>query len=206
MKLNRSIFLAVLLAIAAVPLASNAQVFVPDSAPEPANIAELRRNANMETLEQCSVPVIAVQGDWIKLHGPDEFFEILLPPDWRLEALDSTPGMFPVPRATFRGANGDRISVARKANGATSMAFMRNEAGVIKPERHCEVSDDKAGSILSFYSGIHTITGAIRSVVLGDAVTPEGKRYGLDVASASPARIDTLVALAGRAIIAGRQH
>lgn len=181
-------------------------MFVPDSAPEPANIAELRRNASMERLEQCAVPVIAVQGDWIKSLGPDEFFEITLPPDWRLEKLDSTGGMFPVPRATFRGANGDRISISRKANGATSASFMRNEAGVVKPERQCEVSNDKSGSILSFYSGVRTITGAIRSIVLGDAVTPQGKRYGIDLGSASPARLDTLVALAGRAILTGPQH
>ena len=206
MKLNRSIFVAVLFVIAAVPLASNAQIFVPDSVPEPANIVELRRNAKMEILEQCPVPAITVQSDWIKSLGPDEFFEITLPPDWRLEKLDSTAGMFPVPRATFRGANGDRISIARRANGATGMSYMRNEAGVMKPEKQCEVSNDKSGSILSFYSGIHTMTGAIRSIVLGDAVTPQGKRYGIDLGSASPARIDTLVALAGRAILTGPQH
>jgi hypothetical protein len=213
MKLNRSIVVVVvlLLLFAAAPSESESQTvepqikFIPLNTPEPANISELRRNSKMEKLDQCSVPVITVGGDWTRSLGPDEFFEITLPPDWRLEKIDST-GLVPDPRATFRGANGDRASITRRANGATSMSYMRNADGVIKPERQCEVSNDKSGSVFSFYSGVITTSGAVRSIVLGDAVTPEGKRYGIDLASASSARLDTLVAFVSQAILTGRQH
>jgi hypothetical protein len=70
--------------------------------------------------------------------------------------------------------------------------------GVVKPDRQCEVSNDKSGSILSFYSG--------QGRVLGEAVTPEGKHYGIAVTSTSPANLDTLVALVTRAVLTSRQH
>ena len=138
--------------------------------------------------------------------GPDEFFEITF---HRIGAWKSWTAQAACSPCHARRSEAQMEIEYRFRGRPTVPRALRsceNEAGVVKPERQCEVSNDKSGSILSFYSGVRTITGAIRSIVLGDAVTPQGKRYGIDLGSASPARIDTLVALAGRAILTGRQH
>ena len=198
MKLNSSALVAVLLLVAAASSETKAQTpqlfFQPDTSLETANMAELRRGHQIQKLAQCALPVIAVHGDWITSRGPDDYFWITLPPDWKREKYDR----FPLPGAAFGAANGDGISVTRLAFAAAGMPSLRNEMGVVKPDRQCEVSNDKSGSILSFYSG--------QGRVLGEAVTPEGKHYGIAVTSTSPANLDTLVALVTRAVLTSRQH
>jgi hypothetical protein len=200
MNLNPSALVGVLLVVGAAPLTTRAQTpqlfFQPDTSLEPATIAELRRGAQIQKLAQCALPVLAAQSDWVRSRGPDDYFEIGLPPNWKLEKLDSIP----LPRATFGAANGDRISIARMAFATSGRPGMFNPAGVIQPERNCEVSNDKSGSILWYFSDDG------RFAVLGYAVTPEGKHYGIGLSTFTSANLDTLVALATRAVLTSRRH
>jgi hypothetical protein len=77
---------------------------------------------------------------------------------------------------------------------------MINPTGVLQPERNCEVSNDKSGSILWYFSDDGSF------VVLGAGVTPEGKQYGIELSTFTSANLDTLVALVTRAVLTSRQH
>jgi hypothetical protein len=199
MNLNPSILVAVLLVVAGASSETKAQTpqlsFQPDTSLEPSTIAELRRSARIQKLAQCALPVLAVQSDWVRSRGPDDHFEISLPPNWKLEKLDSIP----LPRATFGAANGDRISIARMAFATSGRPGMFNPIGAIQPERNCEVSNDKSGSILWYFSDDGSF------FVLGAGVTPEGKQYGIEVSTFTSANLDTLVALVTRAVLTSRR-
>jgi len=47
--------------------------------PEPTTIDELRRGDRIKKLKACSVPSVARGDGWIRLRGPDDFFDIDLP-------------------------------------------------------------------------------------------------------------------------------
>jgi hypothetical protein len=174
--------------------------------PEPANIDELRKASKVKKLKQCKLPELRSGEGWIKSLGPDEFFEIELPPNWIQKEGDSSDTFFPDPQASFKSAKGDRIIITRQAYTSIGLPFVKNAYGVVKPQSQCEITDKHSGSFLSFYGASRGQSGRMFYQALGTGVTPQGKRYGITLLAYTPADLDTLAAIATKAILAGRSN
>jgi hypothetical protein len=175
--------------------------------PEPKNIQELKRGAKVTNLTPCQLPTVSAASDSVQIVAPDEFFEITLPGGWSLIKIDSLDAMLPDLRATLRNSKNDYIIVIRRAREAIGLPYMMNAeaTAVITPASQCEVTDQKAGSLLSFYGPSPNASRTIRYRALGEGVTPQGKRYGIELVAGTAADLDTIAALVTRAILTGRK-
>jgi hypothetical protein len=172
--------------------------------PEPANIAELRRTNRLEPMEQCGLAHVSLPAGTTTASAPDSTLKVSLPGDWSLFETDTS---YFYPKARFRSHAGNYVEIMHLATGNSSRSFMmKDPATRMKPVRECEVSNDTAGSIWTFYEfpwkGKGPPVTAYRA--MADAVTPGGRRYDLSVLASSIPERDSLVALVSDAVLAQR--
>jgi hypothetical protein len=89
------------------------------------------------------------------------------------------------------------FSAERIAHGQTGRPYLSDSGVVIPPDKECEASSSKAGTIWALYV---THRGD-RADALGDAVTTGGRRYHLHLFAPTAQRLDTLVSLVSAATL-----
>jgi len=174
--------------------------------PEPANIAELRRKNRLEPMEQCDLARVSLPAGTTTASVPDGTMMVNLPADWSLFKTD-TPFFYP--RARFRNHADNYVEITHVKTGNSSRKYLmiRKDIAIrMKPARECEVSNDIAGSIWTFYEFPPVGNGPAATTyrAMADAVTPAGRRYDLEVGASSIPERDSLVALVSDAILARR--
>lgn len=169
--------------------------FKRSNTPEPTSIAALRSINHLGIGRQCSLASVDSNAEWRILTGPDAF-SISMPRPWRQIKLDTTTTLLTYPTATFSDRRDNYLKVSRVATGASGRTFVASS----RPTDECEISNEKAGSVWLFYT-FQIDANDARYSGYGDAVTSGGRRYKLEVNAWTKGYRDSLVTIAGRAVL-----
>lgn len=165
--------------------------------PELRNIQQLR-GVRLEQLTPCQLPEIAVPSSGTVAISTDGTFKMHLSREWVRTHIDTTSTNFRPPEVTYRNPAVGSISIMRITNGAAGRSFSADSTGEPWPVAlMCEVSNDSAGSIWTFYNN----GGKGGYSALADAITPQGKRHKFSVYSPSQAQRDSLASLIAFAVL-----
>ena len=169
--------------------------------PEIHEIARLRELNKLEEMAQCSLPAPSKGVAPVIAAGPHFEFIINVGPEWRRMEVDTGSAGFD-PSATFRDKRGRSIRIIRVARGGVSRSFLADSLGHELPSDECEVSNEKAGSIWSFYppKSPAVLIRTKKHFGLADAITASGKRFQFDVSADSPGERDSLASIVAEAV------
>ena len=159
---------------------------------EPNDLAALRAVSNHGQLGQCGIAAAPASADWIYLDASDDGLKLKLPPDWKVTSRDTiaAPQPFGGVESRMKDSALRSIRVKRVANSLASRSYIKD----VKPDRQCEMSTARHGSIWSLYS-IATQSGppgANIYIGFGDLLTAGGKRYHVSVSAGTEGDRDWL--------------
>ena len=157
---------------------------------DPSDMAALRAVSNHGQLTQCNIAEAPATVDWIYLTASDDGLRLKLPPDWKVTSRDTIPAPPPLGGVEIRMKDPAMrsIRVKRVANSLASRAYIKD----LKPDRQCEISTSRHGSIWTLYSLPVTAgpAGSIIYIGFGDLLTAGGKRYHVTVSAGAEADRD----------------
>ena len=165
--------------------------------PELRNIQQLR-GVRLEQLTPCRLPQVATPASGTVAASTDGTFKMLLSTGWARIHIDTSTANFHSPEVTYKNPAVGVINIRRVTNGAEGREFRADSlANPLPVELQCELSNDSAGSIWTFYN----IAERYPYSALADAITPQGKRHKFSIDARTSASRDSLASLLATAVL-----